>query len=70
MDSYRAIAEKIIDESEIGLRLHAALEGEAADFLEDVPVQAFGQIGRMTRAAQGVAGEVDETRMSKVGSAI
>jgi hypothetical protein len=43
VDSYVAIAEKIIDESEIGLRLHAALEGEAADFLEDVPVQAFGQ---------------------------
>ena len=44
VDSYVAIAEQIIEHSEIGLRLYAALEGEAADLLEDVPAKSFGHL--------------------------
>lgn len=65
-----AIAEKIIDELEIGLRLHAALEGEAADFLEDVPARAFGQKDGWRVLLKVLQEKFDETRMSKVGSAM
>ena len=70
VDSYVAIAEKIIDDSEIGLRLHAALEGEAADFLEDVPAKSFGQPEGWKVLLRVLKDKYDETRMSKVGGAM
>ena len=70
VDSYVAIAEKIIDDGEIGLRLHAALEGEAADFLEDVPARVFGEKDGWRVLLKVLKEKYDETRMSKVGNAM
>ena len=70
VDSYVAIAEKIIDESEIGLRLHAALEGPAADFLEDVPAKTFGKEDGWRVLLKILKDKFDESRMTKVGGAM
>ena len=70
VDSYIEIAKKIIDDSEIGLRLHAALEGEAAEYLEDIPARTFG----VTNGWQVLIGvlkeKYDERRMHKIGAAM
>lgn len=42
IDSYIEIAKHIIGPEEIGLRLHAALEGDAAAYLEGIPAKTFG----------------------------
>ena len=70
VDSYVAIAEKIIDQEEIGLRLHAALEGEAADYLEDVPAKVFGEKDGWQVLLKVLREKYDETRMAKVGTAM
>ena len=70
MDSYVEIAKNIIDDSEIGLRLHAALEGEAADFLEDVPAKTFGIEAGWQVLLRLLQDKFDEKRMHKVGSAM
>ena len=70
VDSYIAIAEKIIGQDEIGLRLHAALTGEAADFLEDIPAKVFGEIDGWRVLVRILRDKFEETKMSKVGSAM
>ena len=70
VDSYVAIAEKIIDQGEIGLRLHAALEGEAADFLEDVPAKVFGEPDGWKVLLKVLRDKYDEPPMNKVGTAM
>lgn len=42
VDSFIEIAKHIIGDDEIGLRLHAALEGDAAEYLEGIPAKTFG----------------------------
>eukprot|EP00913_Durusdinium_trenchii_P008023 g7523.t1 len=70
VDSYVALAEKIIDHNEIGLRLHAALEGEAADYLEDVPARTFGEIDGWRVLLRILRDKYDEPPMHKVGTAM
>ena len=70
MDSYVEIAKNIIDDSEIGLRLHAALEGEAADYLEDIPARTFGVAKGWQVLLKVLGDKFDEKRMHKVGSAM
>ena len=70
VDSYVAIAEKIIDSNEIGLRLHAALEGEAEAYLEDVPAKAFGSEDGWKVLMRVLKEKFDETKMAKVGTAM
>ena len=70
VDSYIEIAKKIIDESEIGLRLHAALEGEASDYLEDIPARTFGVDEGWKILMHVLKDKFDERRMRKVGSAM
>ena len=70
VDSYVEIAKNIIDESEIGLRLHAALEGDAADYLEDIPAKTFGTKEGWKVLLQVLKEKFDERRMHKVGSAM
>eukprot|EP00435_Cladocopium_sp_Y103_P030862 s2476_g7.t1 len=70
VDSYVELARKIIDDSEIGLRLHAALEGEAMEFLEDVPARTFGVPNGWQILLRILKDKFDETKMSKVGSAM
>ena len=70
VDSYVEIAKNIIDDAEIGLRLHAALEGEAADFLEDVPARIFGVEKGWQVLLKLLRDKFDEKRMHKVGSAM
>lgn len=70
VDSYVELARKIIDDSEIGLRLHAALEGEAMDYLEDVPAKTFGVPEGWKILLKVLKDKFDETKMSKVGSAM
>ncbi|OLP79373.1 Retrovirus-related Pol polyprotein from transposon TNT 1-94 [Symbiodinium microadriaticum] len=70
VDSYVEIAKNIIDDSEIGLRLHAALEGEAADFLEDIPAKTFGVEAGWQVLLKLLQDKYDEKRMHKVGSAM
>ena len=41
----RGDRKNIIDDAEIGLRLHAALDSEAADYLEDVPAKGCPMSG-------------------------
>ena len=65
-----AIAEKIIDQSEIGLRLYAAIEGPAAEFLEDVPAKTFGGIDGWRVLVRILRDKYDEPRMHKVGAAM
>ena len=69
-DSYIEIAKKIIDESEIGLRLHAALEGEALEYLEDMPARTFGGPSGWKVLVQVLREKYDERRMHKIGSAM
>ena len=70
VDSYIEIAKKIIDDSEIGLRLHAALEGEAAEYLEDIPARTFGVQDGWKILPHVLKDKYDERRMHKVGSAM
>eukprot|EP00439_Symbiodinium_sp_Y106_P050807 s3189_g6.t1 len=70
VDSYVEIAKNIIDDSEIGLRLHAALEGEAADYLEDIPARTFGVESGWQVLLKLLQDKYDEKRMHKVGSAM
>ena len=70
VDSYIEIAKKIIDDSEIGLRLHAALEGDAAEYLEDVPARTFGVPEGWRILIHVLQEKFDEKRMHKVGSAM
>ena len=70
VDTYVAIAEKIIDPGEIGLRLYAAIEGPAADYLEDVPAKTFGVPDGWKALLKLMQEKYDETRMSKVGAAM
>ena len=70
VDSYVEIAKNIIDDAEIGLRLHAALEGEAADFLEDMPARVFGVEKGWQVLLKLLRDKFDEKRMHKVGSAM
>ncbi|CAE7230751.1 RE1, partial [Symbiodinium sp. CCMP2456] len=70
VDSYVEIAKNIIDESEIGLRLHAALEGDAADYLEDIPAKTFGTKEGWKVLLRVLKEKFDERRMHKVGSAM
>ena len=70
VDSYVELARKIIDDSEIGLRLHAALDGEAMDYLEDVPAKTFGVPDGWKILLKVLKDKFDETKMSKVGSAM
>ena len=70
VDSYVALAEKIIDHGEIGLRLHAALEGEAADFLEEVPARTFGAPDGWKVLLRVLRDKYDETPMHKMGTAM
>ena len=58
VDSYVEIAKNIIDDSEIGLRLHAALEGEAAELLGGHPGSHFRRGIRMAGPLEAVAGQV------------
>ena len=68
--SYVAIAEKIIDSNEVGLRLHAALEGDAEAYLEDVPAKAFGTEDGWKVLMRVLKEKFDETKMAKVGTAM
>ena len=70
VDSYVEIAKNIIDDAEIGLRLHAALDGEAADYLEDVPAKVFGVDNGWQVLLKLLRDKFDEKRMHKVGSAM
>ena len=70
VDSYVAIAEKIIDSGEIGLRLHAALEGEAADYLEDIPAKTFGESDGWRVLVRILRDKFDQTKQTKVGQAM
>ena len=70
VDSYVEIAKNIIDDSEIGLRLHAALEGDAADYLEDIPARTFGAQEGWKVLLRVLKEKFDERRMHKVGSAM
>ena len=70
VDSYVAIAKRIIDSGEIGLRLHAALEGEAADFLEDVPAKVFGAEDGWQVLIKILRDKYDEPTINKVGTAM
>ena len=70
VDSYVEIAKNIIDDSEIGLRLHAALEGDAADYLEDIPAKTFGVKEGWKVLLRVLKEKFDERRMHKVGSAM
>ena len=70
VDSYVEIAKNIIDDAEIGLRLHAALEGEAADYLEDIPARTFGVESGWQILLKLLQDKYDEKRMHKVGSAM
>ena len=67
---YMELARKIIDDSEIGLRLHAAFEGEAMDYLKDVPAKTFGVPEGWKILLRVLKDKFDETKMSKVGSAM
>ena len=51
-------------------RLHAALEGPAADFLEDVPARTFGKDGGWRLLLKILKEKFDESRMTKVGGAM
>ena len=70
VDSYVEIARKIIDDSEIGLRLHAALEGKAAEFLEDVPARTFGKVDGWRILLRVLQDKFDEPQVHKIGSAM
>ena len=70
VDSYVEIAKNIIDDSEIGLRLHAALDGDAADYLEDIPARTFGVEKGWQVLLRVLKEKFDEKRMHKVGSAM
>ncbi|CAE7744915.1 RE1 [Symbiodinium sp. KB8] len=70
VDSYVEIAKNIIDENEIGLRLHAALDGDAADYLEDIPAKTFGTKEGWKVLLRVLKEKFDERRMHKVGSAM
>eukprot|EP00913_Durusdinium_trenchii_P002034 g1880.t1 len=70
VDSYVEIARKIIDDSEIGLRLHAALEGKAAEFLEDVPARTFGKVDGWRILLRVLQDKFDEPQVHKIGSAV
>ena len=68
--SYVEIAKHIIDDAEIGLRLHAALDGDAADYLEDIPAKTFGVDRGWQVLLKLLKYKFDEKRMHKVGSAM
>ena len=70
VDSYVELARKIIDDGEIGLRLHAALDGDAADYLEDVPANTFGGQDGWRILLRVLRDKFDETRQHKIGSAM
>ena len=70
VDSYVEIAKNIIDDAEIGLRLHAALEGDAADYLEDVPARTFGVEAGWKVLLKVLQDKFGETRMHQVSSAM
>ena len=70
VDSYVELARKIIDDGEIGLRLHAALDGDAADYLEDVPANTFGGVDGWRILLRVLRDKFDETRQHKIGSAM
>ena len=70
VDSYVEIAKNIIDDAEIGLRLHAALDGEASDYLEDIPARTFGVEQGWQVLLKLLKDKFDEKRMHKVGSAM
>ena len=70
VDSYIAIAEKIIGEDEIGLRLHAALTGDAQDYVEDIPAKVFGEKDGWRVLVRLMRDRFEETNMAKVGSAM
>ena len=70
VDSYVEIARKIIDEDKIGLRLHAALEGKAAEYLEDVPAKTFGGVDGWRILMRVLQEKFDEPQVHKIGSAM
>ena len=70
VDSYVEIAKNIIDDAEIGLRLHAALDGDAADYLEDVPARTFGVEQGWRVLLKVLQDKFGETRMHQVSSAM
>ncbi|CAL1151001.1 unnamed protein product [Cladocopium goreaui] len=70
VDSYVELARMIIDDKEIGLRLHAALDGAAADYLEDVPAKTFGGESGWKILMKVLKDKFDQPRMQKVGSAM
>ena len=70
VDTYVAIAEKIIDPAEIGLRLYAAIEGPAAEYLEDVPAKTFGVADGWKVLLKLMQEKYDEAKMQKVGAAM
>eukprot|EP00913_Durusdinium_trenchii_P020900 g19638.t1 len=70
VDSYVEISKKIIDESEIGLRLHSALEGQAAEYLENIPARTFGGPEGWKVLLQVLQEKFDERKMHKIGGAL
>ena len=70
VDSFVEIAKHIIGDEEIGLRLHSALEADAAEYLEDIPAKTFGVPGGWRVLIQVLREKFDERRMHKVGSAM
>ena len=70
VDSFIEIAKHIIGDEEIGLRLHAALEGDAAEYLEGIPAKTFGVPQGWKVLIQVLREKYDEKHMHKVGTAM
>ena len=70
VDSFIEIAKHIIGDEEIGLRLHAALEGDAAEYLEGIPARTFGVPEGWKVLIRVLREKYDEKKMHKVGSAM
>ena len=70
VDSYVELARMIIDDKEIGLRLFSALDGSAADFLEDVPAKTFAGADGWRILMRVLRDKFDQPRQQKVGSAM
>ena len=69
VDSFIGIAKPIIGDGEIGIRLHAALEGDAAEYLEGIPAKTFGVADGWKALVRVLKEKCDEKKMHKVGSA-
>ena len=70
IDSYIEIAKHIIGPEEIGLRLHAALEGDAAAYLEGIPAKTFGVTDGWKVLVQVLKDKFAEKRMHLIGGAM